>query len=155
MLGVLWQMKDRYQEVILALLVIVAVWRGASPERWVAATFAAIWGVDRLYHLSIPTGLFWREVDLGHCAIDFVGFASIGWVALRANRIYPICLGALQLMVLMSHVVRGLSPAIVTGAYRILALAPSYLLIAVFAAGLLLHIRRQAKFGPYRSWQTY
>ena len=153
MLNAVWQLRVGYQEIALAFLCILACWRGAAPERWIAGAYAAIWGLDRLYHLAVPHGLFWLKVDLGHCAIDLVGFAIIAGVAFKANRIYPLCLGALQLMVLMSHVVRGLNPEEALGAYQILSLAPSYLLIAVFALGLLAHMRRHRKFGPYRSWQ--
>lgn len=155
MLNAIWQAKVGSQEIVLGLLIIWAIWQGAAPERAVAAVFGGILGLDRAYHALLATGWFWDGVDLGHVIIDAFGLLALVAIALRANRFYPICLASIQLFTLIAHVARSLMRDVELGAYGVLIVAPSYLLIVVFAAGLVLHRRRVRTHGPYRSWQTF
>lgn len=154
MLTAIWEAKTVIQQLVLVLLVVLALWRGAAPEKWVAAIFIWLFVADRLYHALVPLGILAGGMNLGHFAIDLIATLAASVIALKANRIYPICFGALQLAALVSHAAAELNPQLLKGAYDILMMAPSYLQILVFAAGLCLHIRRQGKFGPYRSWQN-
>ena len=86
--------------------------------------------------------------------IDIAAGISFSIVALRANRIYPICLAGFQLAAIASHFLKSLAPTINGQAYGILIAGPSYLQTAIFLLGLSLHIRRQRRLGPYRSWQA-
>lgn len=153
MLELMWQLKSEAQWLILMLTVLLALWRGAGPERQVAGTFLTMFFVDRLYHAVFEGGRFYLRVDVGHILIDLVVLGAFIAIALRANRVYPIWLASLQLMTLVSHIVRALSPAIINGVYAILMFAPSYLEVLTFGLGVGLHIRRQRKYGPYRSWR--
>ena len=152
MLDWIWQVKVGAQEAALIALILLAFLRGAAPERGVAITFTMMIAADRLYHWFLPSGLFSIGIDLGHCGIDFSAFISILVIALRANRIYPLCLAALQLAATISHVVMGLNPSLLRSAYAILMIAPSYLQILVLGLGILLHWRRTVRRGRYPSW---
>lgn len=152
MFAMIWQHKGDLQALLLLALIVIAMWQGAGPERWIAGTFLGMFVLDRIYHLVFSRGLFYRDADLGHIMIDVLAVAAFGLVALNANRMYPLWLAGVQLMSLVAHVVRAINPAIEQGAYAILEFAPSYGLIAIFAGGVLLHINRRAKFRPYRSW---
>lgn len=149
-----WLAKVFALRSVLAILVIVALWRGQAPERVCASTFVAMFGLDQLYHLMFPAGPVVGSVDFGHLVIDIAAAASFGVAALFANRIYPICLAGLQLAAVTSHFLRFLAPSINWQAYGILVSAPSYLQTLVFALGLALHLRRQARSGPYPSWRS-
>jgi len=155
LLNAIWQAKVGSQEIVLGLLIIWAIWRGAAPERAIAIVFGGILGLDRTYHAILATGWVWEGVDLGHMLIDTFGLLALTAVALLANRVYPICLASIQLFTLIAHVARSLMPDVELGAYGVLIVAPSYLLIVVFAVGLVLHRRRVLTYGPYRSWQTF
>lgn len=153
MLNAIWEAKVTYQEIVLLGLVALAAWRGAAPERSVAGIFVWLFVSDRLYHLLVPSGWHGTGVDLGHLAID-LSATGMAWVlALKANRVYPLCFGALQLAALIAHLSVGLNPSLKLGTYGIVMIAPSYLQMVVFALGLAFHYRRQAKFGPYPSWR--
>lgn len=154
MLWTVWQLKSQAQWVALSAFIALALWRGAGPERRIACVFIFMFVADRIYHALFGNGRLLLNADLGHVLIDAAALAGFVWIALRANRVYPLWLASFQLMTLVSHVVRALSPSVATGAYAILIFAPSYLEVLVFGLGLLLHIRRQAKFGPYRSWRS-
>ncbi len=154
MLSMIWQAKADYQSMVLLLLVILALWRGAAPERWIAAIFVGMFVVDRIYHLVFPVDVMLAQINLGHFVIDLAAAAAMVTLALQANRVYPIIMGALQLAATISHLVIALNPSVVRVAYAILAIAPSYLQIVVFAVGLWCHIRRARQYGQYPSWQS-
>lgn len=153
MVEMIWQLKSQLQWLFLAAIILVALWRGATPERQVAAVFVFMFVTDRAYHGLFGKGQFLWNADLGHILID--GSALIGFVliALRANRVYPICLASLQLMTVVSHIVRAISPAVAKGAYAILIYTPSYLEVLVFGLGVVFHLARARRYGQYRSWR--
>lgn len=152
MLALLWSMKPVFEVGILLALILIALWRGAGPERWSAAVFICMFVLDRLYHFILGQGAQYGTMDVGHFCIDLIATIAFVAIALRANRIYPLCLAALQVIAVISHVIRAISPAVAGGAYSILMIAPSYLQIAVFGTGLCLHLRRSQKFRHYPSW---
>lgn len=154
MFETIWLFKSHLQWLLLLVFVLLALWRGAGPERQSALVFIGMFAFDRFYHLLFGRGEFFLGADLGHILIDSIALVAFVLIALRANRVYPIWLASFQLLTIVSHVVRAISPAIEHGAYAILVHAPSYLEVAVFGLGTLLHIKRQAKYGPYRSWQN-
>ena len=152
MLALVWSLKTVLQIGVLLLLILIALWRGAGPERWSAAVFIGMFLLDRLYHFVLGSGARYGTMDLGHFCIDSIAAIAFVAIALRANRIYPLCLAALQVVAVVSHVIRAISVAVAGGAYSILMIAPSYLQIAVFGAGLCLHLRRSRTFRHYPSW---
>ena len=155
MFETIWLHKSLIQWLLLSVFVLLAVWRGGGPERQFALVFIGMFCFDRLYHLLFGRGQFLLRADLGHILIDTIALAAFVLIALRANRFYPLWLASFQLMTIVSHIVRAVSPAVEHGAYAILVYAPSYLEVLVFGLGVMLHIRRRAKYGPYRSWQNF
>jgi hypothetical protein len=153
MLIVLWQNRLAIQLGILGTCIFVAFWRGAGPERWLAGTFVMMFALDRLYHFQFGPGQIFLGANLGHILIDGAATAVFVWIALSANRVYPLWLAGFQLMSTVSHVVRAISPAIADNAYTMLMIFPSYLQTAAFGLGLSMHILRKKKYGPYRSWR--
>jgi hypothetical protein len=133
--------------------ILLAFWRGAAPERQAAFVFIGMFVTDRMYHWIFGTGLFFLRANSGHILIDAIALGAFVVIALRANRFYPLWLASFQLMTIASHIVRAINPRMLNGAYAVLAYAPSYLEVTVFAVGVVLHLRRQRKFGQYQSWQ--
>jgi hypothetical protein len=134
---------------------IGAAWRwGAGPERLCATAFLFTVAADRLYHLVVGRGTYYEAVDLGHLVIGLVTGAILFAVAYWANRIYPLALTALQLLVLLSHFTREASETVGILAYATITYAPFVLQIAILAFGILLHRRRVRRSGPYPSWRS-
>ncbi len=155
MLAMVWNSRGVLWPALLALLALIVIWRGGAPERSILAVFILMIAFDRLYHLISHSGAHFQTVDLGHMTIDFVGALALLVIALYANRQYPQWLSALQFVAVISHLIRAISPEVAKGAYAIFMVAPSYLQILAFTIGLSLHLWRQRKHGPYRSWQHY
>ena len=142
------------QRIVVAALFAIALWRGAGPEKLATGTMVAMIGFDAIYHFAFPGGRDYAKIDLGHLAQDLIGFVSYGYLTLRANRLYPICMLGAQIFVMVSHLDRELVTAIPDLVYAWLIRLPSYLQVAAAATGLLLHIRRTRRVGPYRSWRN-
>ena len=150
----IWQTRLPIYYSVVVLLQLIALWRGAGPERCVAGVNLGMVVLDRLYHLAAGAPVHFANIDPGHLVIDLAAFAALAAIALKANRFYPICLAAIQLLAVTSHVVRAINPAIGWLAYAILIIAPSYLLTAVFGAGVGWHLLHRRKRAGTPSWLT-
>lgn len=141
------------QTIVLMAVCFWAFFKGSGPERAIAATLAGMLIVDQSYHVATNVEVIYLSVDYAHTAIDFAGAVSLTWIALMANRIYPLCMAAVQIISLLSHFARGQSAEMAQLAYAVLMRAPSYLLIVLLALGMLAHVRRTSRHGTYRSWR--
>lgn len=150
-----WQIKDELQLAILAAAIALGFWRGAGPERACAGIYLAMWSVDRLYHMMFGTIVMLGGADIGHIAIDAFSAFGLVCVALYANRNYTLWLASMQLVALLSHFLRIISPGIDPTAYALLMASPMYLAVMVFAIGIIRHMLRQQRHGPYRSWRDF
>ena len=137
----------------LAVLAASFVW-GAGPERASAGAFAYMLLINFPVHWIFGPGRHYSTIDLGVLFIDATAAAMFIAIALRANRMYPLWLAALQLISLASNLVRGISPQVLPLAYSVMNIAPSYLELMVITGGLVCHARRVRRYGPYRSWRA-
>jgi hypothetical protein len=160
LLEVLWLNRGWLQLAAILVLVLLALRRGGGPERCVAATFVAMFLLDRLYHLIVTGGTaIWtmsdyNRVDVGHLGIDILATASFVAIALTANRIYPLWIAGMQLVALTSYFSRSVIPDLHPVAYAMLERGPSWLQIAGFAAGMVAHLWRTRRRKAYRCWRT-
>lgn len=147
--------KDELEFGVL-LLVVISAWRwGAGPEKACAGALLYMALVDYPYHWILGRSAILGTVDVGHAFIDFSTAAIFIYVALKANRLYPLWLAALQSISILSHLGRDLNREIDGLAYGILIIAPSYLEIAILSVGVYMHHSRVKKHGKYRSWRTF
>ena len=142
------------QNILAYSLCLIAFIWGAAPERVIATTWLV------LFEFSYPIyDYFWRDslkltqIDLSWAFTDVAaGFAFFA-VALNANRNYPLFIAAMQLLAISAHLSRGLIEAIEPIAYLFMVIAPGWLQLIIFAAGLTRHIQRKRRYGSYRSWR--
>jgi hypothetical protein len=144
-------------EVILALTLVlaaafVAVARGGPPER-LAAGIIVCWIIaDVSYHLVFgPSGF--DRVDPVHLVLDGGELAAIVWLALRANRMWPLWAAAAQLICVSGHIAIFVSPEGKRRAYWAMTQLPPYVQLIALLCGALAHARREDRIGPYRSWR--
>lgn len=150
----LWAARPYAQYAYGALLLLAALSRGAAPERILAATLAGMLGVDQLHHALLGGSILWREANLGHIVIDCAVFAVVMPVALRANRVYPLWIGAAQMIALLAHAYRLSLTEINRFAYDVMAVIPSYIQLSAMTLGLAFHMWRRKKLGSYPSWRS-
>ncbi len=144
-------------EVILGFGFIVsaalfAIARGGPPER-LAAVIIVCWVItDVSYHLVFgPSGF--ERVDPVHLVLDGAELIAIVWLALRANRMWPLWAAAAQLICVSGHVAVLISPEGMRRAYWAMTQMPPYIQLFALLLGALAHARRFQRIGPYRSWR--
>lgn len=143
-------------EVLLALMVLAAVAflamaRGGPPERLAAVIIVCWIMADLAYHFAFgPSGF--RHVDPVHLFLDGGELVAIVWLALRANRMWPLWAAAAQLICVSGHLALFVAPGM-TQAYWAMTQLPQYVQLTALLLGALAHTRRYARIGPYRSWR--
>lgn len=153
MLEQLWAAKHLAQSALFILLFALALARGAAPERILAGTIPALLVYDHLYHAALHGGsLLWRHTDMGHVLGDTTALAVTVVVALRANRVYPLWIGAAQVIAVSAHLYRFSMSEIDRFAYDMMQFLPSYIQLVAIALGLGFHMSRQKRLGSYPSW---
>lgn len=160
MIEAIWSQRGTIQLICATCVWVVAIRRGAGPERLMASIFLAIPCIDRLYHFIASDGhAIWSvsnyaKVDLGHFLIDAVALLAMATVAIRANRTYPLWIGGLQIVATFSHFTRAVMPHLHPVAYAIMERAPYYLQVALLIGGLTAQIVRTNRIGACRSWRN-
>ena len=139
-------------EAALLLLLALALRRGGQPEKWIAIALTVAFFLDTALHLILGHAGF-RTFD----SLIFVPDAGIFgvelWVALRANRWWPLCATALQLIVVIGHVAKLLQIKGLPEVYWGMTTLPLYLQLGVLLAGIYAHSNRVAARGPYPDWR--
>jgi hypothetical protein len=116
---------------------------GGQPERrvafmlLVAAMATALVG----YGFPQPRGTIRWPVMF----VDFALVAALMWVALRANRLWPMVVTALQLITAVAHPALVLAGTTAPRAYMIAIFMSGFLIPPVLALGTFLHRRRMAQ----------
>jgi hypothetical protein len=129
-----------------------AVRKGDEPERLVAIVFGTAFLIDFPNHFFFgdPT---WFEVNPGHFVIDSWMLLTFTWVALKANRGWPLWISALQLIVVMAHVTKLFEIDEARRSYAVLTEAPGLIQYVTLIIGTYAHAARQGRIGPYAAWR--
>lgn len=126
--------------------------RGGPPEKYAAAIIVSWIAADALYHMLMgPSGF--DEVDPVHVVLDGAELVAIVWLALRANRLWPLWAAAAQLICVSGHLAAFIEPGGMRRAYWAMTQLPQYIQLTALIIGALAHARRQRHLGPYRSWR--
>jgi hypothetical protein len=138
--------------LLLCLSFLFATRKGDEPERLVAIILFAMCGFDIANHLFFgdPT---WFEVNPGHFVIDVWALLTITWVALRANRGWPLWLSATQLIVVMAHFAKLLEIDEARRSYWIMTQVPPVMELGGLMIGTWAHMLRQQRIGRYAPWR--
>jgi hypothetical protein len=138
-----------------ALVVLLAHWRGSLPER-LAAWLLLAGFLAALIHMR-STGIDPADIlNPVQFTIDSLTWLLLVGLALRANRVWPLFLCALQTVIVLAHVLAllglrwdlGLTPV-----HRGMAVFAQVYQLPVLLAGLLAHVLREWRIGPYRDWR--
>lgn len=137
--------------IVLASAAIVW-WRGGQPERFAALIIVGWIASDSVYHLLFGKSDFVR-VDPVHVVLDTAELIGIVWLALRANRVWPLFAAAAQVMCVSGHIAVLASANGFNQAYWAITSLPQYIQLFAVLAGAAAHTRRVRLIGPYRSWR--
>lgn len=154
MFDLILEYRDEAQR-LLALAVCVSSLRwGGGPERALALTWLILFElIQSGLSLGFGTSYARAGIPLEFVVVDACAGILFVWIALQANRTYPLWIAGFQLVALLAHLARELASPISPISYAIMAIGPSYFQIALLAGGLIAHVRRKRRFGDYRDWR--
>lgn len=136
----------------LALLVLLAARRGGKPEQIVAYSFAVALALDLLSRFLLGPSKFlaFEPVQFG---IEVGLLVVLLYLSIRANRWWPLCASALQVIVVSMHLAKLVGGEGLAGIYWALTTIPTYLQFFVLLLGIRSHALRVARIGHCRDWR--
>lgn len=158
-MGELLELFNAYRvpaQHLTSILLAAAIWRwGAGPERWLVGVFLATMVVP----IYLVNGFGPSAVETGpyaglYVTLDVVAAALFTWIAINANRNYPLWVAGFQLVAVAAHAVRAMFGNVSPLAYAILVIGPSYCQLLLLLGGFVRHAVRERQFGPYREWRA-
>jgi uncharacterized membrane protein len=124
----------------LALSCLTAWFRGGTPERLGALLLATAAVVSTLV---ADSGSYpFAEFEWGLFAIDSILFLTLVWLALSADRYWPMWLAALQLVSVWVHPAFAFSQSKIAFAYAVTSIFWSYPMLMILAIGAVRHHKR-------------
>lgn len=108
---------------------------GGRPEKAVSVMFLGAAVATSLVRPAASVS--YRDVEIGVFLIDSLLLAGLVVVTIRADRWWPICATALQLLTILSHVGKAVNPALWPYGYQLMAIWASWPMVAVLAVGVL------------------
>ena len=135
------------QLVLLLLLVIYAWRRGGRPEKAISTTLLALVVADQAFHLALGDGGDYWGLHPWHFAIDCTLLAVIVAIALKADRLWTLWAGSLQLLAVGGHVLRAIDAGMYPIIYAILERFPFWMLILITGWGTYNQQRRSHRAG--------
>lgn len=145
-------------DVVLVLgfstgVICFAYWRGSWPEKSGAAIISLNIAIDLIARGLLGEWNF-SSFSFSRFLIDLIEFGLLLYLALSANRIWPIFSAAAQLVA-----VAGSLAVLGTGggmqvAYWAVTQMPLFVQLVALGLGTYFHIRRRQVLGLYRDWRT-
>lgn len=130
----------------------LAWWRGGAPERIAAGMFLIAWLVSIATDSPIATR--YRGVQINYLLIDFALLLGLLALTRFANRRWPVVAASLQMLIVLAHVARALSPHQWALVYMIMTAVWPFVQLFVLVGGTVLHWRRTAILGAVPSWSS-
>ncbi|WP_372730649.1 hypothetical protein [Novosphingobium sp.] len=138
--------------IAIAAIAILAFRKGGEPERLVAAVLISAAILDVFNHTLFGQPVFFL-VNPGHFVIDVWSMVALMWVALRANRAWPMWVSAAQIIVVLGHVSKIVELSLVRYGYYAMTQVPLNVQAVALLAGTVAHVRRQERIGQYNAWR--
>lgn len=138
--------------IAISAIAIFAFRKGGEPERLVAAVLLASAGLDVFNHILFGEPAFYL-VNPGHLVIDVWSMIALMWIALRANRAWPMWVSAAQIIVVLGHVSKIVELSLVRYGYYAMTQVPLNVQAAALLIGTIAHMRRQERIGNYNAWR--
>ena len=138
---------------IFLITMIVAIWKGAGPERAGAAILAFAFVLQAAAYALVPPA--YLNVDLVSVTVDFICFGGLAVVAIYARRIWPIWASSLQLLSLAAHFARQVQVEVEPLVYSIMKTTPTGGALILILVGTLVHQTKIKRFGFDQSWMNW
>jgi hypothetical protein len=132
--------------------VVLALRKGDEPEQLTSLVLMTAVFSDNLNHWLFGTPNYFT-INPGHLVLDGWQLIVLVWVALYANRGWPLWVGALQMIAVAGHLSKLFDIAEIRRGYWVMISVPGYVQLVVLWVGLASHARRVERIGPYAAWR--
>jgi hypothetical protein len=119
--------------------------RGGKPERVAALLFITAAVVSTM--LASNDSVLFSNIEWGLFFVDILLAAFLIWLALSADRYWPMWLSALQIVSVLMHPAFGFSQNKMAMAYAIASIFWSYPMMLILILGTIRHSQRNQKVG--------
>lgn len=126
-----------------------ALWRGGAPERLVGVIFLLAFPASRL---AYATGWTFQGLAMGVFFVDVMMFIAMFWIAMNANRQWPIPMVAMQGLQVLGHFLKLSEPSMLPLLYWLGRIAWSYPMLVLLALATLRHVNRERRLGAEPPW---
>jgi hypothetical protein len=140
-----------YNAIVLAT-VALALRKGDEPEQLTSLVIVTALFADVINHWLLGAPNFFT-INPGHLVLDGWELIVLMWVALYANRGWPLWVAALQMIVVAGHLSKLFDVSAIRRGYWVMIAVPGYIQLAVVWIGLVSHMRRVGRIGPYAAWR--
>ena len=127
-----------------------AILRGGAPERITGWLLIAATVLTPLAARGLATR--YVQAELGIFIVDVALLTALTIVALKADRLWPMILAAMQLDTTAVHILKLVDADMIRITYALMIAAWSYPMLFILAVGTMRHRRRLARFGEDRAW---
>jgi hypothetical protein len=126
----------------LLLVSLAALRWGGGTEKSVAALYLFAALATALVRPSIA--MRYREVEVSVFLIDLALLVGLAIVAVRAERWWPVCAAALQMLTILAHIGKAVNPMLWRYGYQLMAVWTAWPTVGLLAFGIWQH-RRHAR----------
>ena len=138
--------------VLCGTLFLLSILFGGAPERWLSGALLFVLLMESAYDRLFGP-VIWAGIECGRLVLDVILMVVIIRLALRANRLYPLVLGAMQIITLVAYAACALLPQSGPIAHAIMDSWAFNTQLGIMAVGLLCHIARKRRLGrAYPEW---
>ncbi|MEO5866656.1 MAG: hypothetical protein ABIS14_03220 [Sphingomonas sp.] len=138
--------------VLLAVTCGYGIWRGGAPERIVAVSLALAATLSAFALTSYTTS--YVGIENGLFAIDLGLLVALVGVALKADRLWPLVLAAMQFDTTVVHLIKLVDTDLVRITYALMITVWAYPMQVILAIGTMRHRRRIRRSGADRPWSV-
>lgn len=154
MLELFLEYRAEGQSILAWLLCLAAIVWGGGPERAIALVWLVLFkGLDSIFRDILGAQFRVDELSAFFAFNDLLALVAFVIVAVNANRLYTLWIAAFQIVAMLAHVAREMVEQVSAMSYVILAFGPGYFQLALLAGGLIMHVKRVRRNGPYRGWR--
>lgn len=132
--------------------VVLALRKGDEPEQLTSLVLMTAIFADSINHWLFGTPSYFT-VNPGHLVLDGWCLIVMVWVALYANRGWPLWVGALQMIVVAGHLSKLFDISAIRRGYWVMIAVPGYFQLLAVWIGLASHVRRVERIGRYAAWR--
>jgi hypothetical protein len=124
---------------------------GGIPERIAAGIFLLAFPASRL---AFSLGWSVAGLSLGVLIVDLAMLLPMLWIALKANRLWPIPMAAMQALQILGHVLKLADPTMLPLLYWLSRIAWAYPMLVLLVLGTLRHANRERRLGAEQPWSS-